>query len=96
MRFGNVYKCFFILFLMNNLVISQMLTFPLVILILWSLVWKLIALWKSARNNHLVWFIIIGVFNTIGILPIIYIFFFSKRNSKKSGKNIDSKKHKKK
>jgi hypothetical protein len=45
----------------------------IIILSLWDIVWKTIAMWKSARNNHLVWFICIAVFNTIGILPIIYI-----------------------
>ncbi|MDD4991972.1 MAG: DUF5652 family protein [Paludibacter sp.] len=44
-----------------------------VILILWDFTWKVIALWKAARNNQLAWFICIAVFNTIGILPIIYI-----------------------
>jgi hypothetical protein len=45
----------------------------IVILSLWDFVWKIIGLWKSARNNHLAWFICIAIFNTIGILPIIYI-----------------------
>lgn len=45
----------------------------IVVLAIWEGVWKLIALWKSARNNHLAWFICIAIFNTIGILPIIYI-----------------------
>lgn len=39
----------------------------------WEMVWKLIALWRAGRNNHLVWFICIGLINTIGVLPIIYI-----------------------
>lgn len=39
----------------------------------WEMVWKLIALWRAGRNNHLVWFICIGLTNTIGVLPIIYI-----------------------
>ena len=43
------------------------------LLALWDLTWKVIAMWKSARNNQLGWFICIAVFNTIGILPIIYI-----------------------
>jgi hypothetical protein len=30
-------------------------------------------MWKAARNSHLAWFICIFIFNTIGILPIIYI-----------------------
>jgi hypothetical protein len=50
-----------------------------VALILWDLTWKAIAMWKSARNNHLVWFICIAVFNTIGILPIIYLLLDRKK-----------------
>jgi len=45
----------------------------IVILAIWDAVWKLVALWKAARNNHLPWFIFIAFFNTVGILPIIYI-----------------------
>lgn len=43
------------------------------ILALWDGIWKLIGLWKSARNDHMVWFIIIALINSIGIIPIIYI-----------------------
>ena len=53
-------------------------TWLLAIILIWSLIWKFLALWKSARNNHLIWFIVIAVINTIGILPILYIFVFSK------------------
>jgi hypothetical protein len=49
------------------------------ILAVWEGVWKAIALWKAARNNHLAWFVCIAIFNTIGILPIVYIFAFSKK-----------------
>ena len=52
----------------------------LVIVVVWSLIWKGLALWKSARKKHLIWFIIILVVNTIGILEILYIFLFSKIN----------------
>lgn len=45
----------------------------LIVLALWESVWKVIAMWKSARNNHLAWFICIALINTVGILPIIYI-----------------------
>jgi len=51
----------------------------IVILGIWEAVWKAIALWRAARNSHLVWFICIVIFNTVGILPIIYIFGFSKK-----------------
>lgn len=46
----------------------------LILAIVWEAVWKIIAMWKSARNNHLEWFICIAVLNTLGILPIIYLF----------------------
>lgn len=49
------------------------------ILVIWEVVWKLIALWKSARNNQLVWFLILAIVNTAGILPIIYIFTHRKK-----------------
>ena len=47
---------------------------PLIIfLAIWDGVWKVIGMWKSARNNQLGWFICIAIFNTVGILPIIYV-----------------------
>jgi TRAP-type mannitol/chloroaromatic compound transport system permease small subunit len=56
----------------------------IVILSFWEIVWKIIAMWKSARNNDLVWFIFIAVFNTLGILPIIYILLHKKKNEDKT------------
>tara|TARA_Y100000034_G_scaffold130379_1_gene188753 strand:+ start:75 stop:323 length:249 start_codon:yes stop_codon:yes gene_type:complete len=53
------------------------------VIIFWSLVWKLIALWKAARKKSLVWFIVLGVINTVGILEILYIFIFSKLSDSK-------------
>ena len=52
----------------------------IIILAIWDTVWKLIALWKAARNNHLAWFICIAIFNTIGILPIVYILMNKKKS----------------
>ncbi len=51
----------------------------LIVLIAWDLVWRGVALWKAGRNAHLIWFICLFIFNTLGILPIIYIFGFSKK-----------------
>lgn len=48
------------------------------IILAWIIIWKLLALWKSARNNHLTWFIVLAVVNTVGILEILYIYVFSK------------------
>ena len=51
----------------------------IIVLAIWDSVWKLIALWKSARNNHLAWFICIAIINTLGILPIVYIMLNRKK-----------------
>ena len=48
---------------------------------IWEMVWKGIALWRAGRNGHKVWFIAILILNTIGILPIVYIFGFSKKRA---------------
>ena len=50
----------------------------LFVLIIWSFIWKGLALWRSARNHQTAWFIIMLILNTLGILEIIYIFCFSK------------------
>ena len=44
----------------------------------WSIVWKILALWHSARSGHRVWFIIFMLVNTVGILEIIYLFAIRK------------------
>lgn len=66
---------------MDNLIVTQLAWFlPLVIFLgIWEAVWKTIAMWKSARANKMAWFICIAIFNTIGILPIIYILTHKKK-----------------
>jgi len=56
----------------------------LVVLALWTIPWKGVALWKAARKNDLVWFIVLLLVNTVGILEIIYIYFFSDRKKSES------------
>lgn len=56
------------------------------VLIIWTLPWKGIALWKSARNNQKIWFIIFLIVNTIGILEILYLVFWQKSRKAKARK----------
>jgi methionyl-tRNA synthetase len=49
------------------------------LLLLWTLPWKGVALWKSGRNGDKVWFIVLFLINTLAILEILYIFVFSKK-----------------
>lgn len=64
----------------QQLIASHVWVLPIfIILIIWDVLWKLIAMWKSARNNQPGWYICIIVFNTVGILPIIYILLQRKK-----------------
>ena len=47
--------------------------------IVWDLLWKGAALWIAARQSDKPWFVALLVLNTIGILPLAYIYVFSKR-----------------
>ncbi len=52
-----------------------------IIFLLWNILWKGVALWKSAQNNQRNWFMVMLVLNTFGILEAIYIFYFQARKS---------------
>jgi len=54
----------------------------LYLLIAWSIIWKGFALWHSARNKQLVWYIVLLIVNTVGILEIIYLILFKKRQKR--------------
>ncbi|MDP2630120.1 MAG: DUF5652 family protein [Candidatus Uhrbacteria bacterium] len=54
----------------------------LALLVLWSIPWKGVALWKAARSGSKPWFVVLLVVNTLGILEIIYIFAISKKEKR--------------
>ncbi len=51
------------------------------VLAIWSIAWKGVTLWKSARNNSIPWFVVLLVINLFGLLEILYIFIFSKKKT---------------
>lgn len=61
--------------------------------LVWSIVWKGLALWKSARTDSRVWFVVFLVVNTLGILEILYLYVFS---DKKNTMPVSSAKEEKK
>lgn len=52
--------------------------FVMIALVVWSFIWKGWALWIAARKGSKAWYVILLIFNTLGILEILYIFVFSK------------------
>ena len=51
---------------------------PILLLLVWSLFWKGLALWHSSRHSSPYWFIALLILNTFGIIEIIYLFFVLK------------------
>lgn len=50
----------------------------MLVILLWSFIWKGLALWHSSRNNQPWWFFAILLVNTFGILEIVYLFGIAK------------------
>jgi len=55
----------------------------LFLILAWTLPWKGVALWKAVKNSQKGWFIALLILNTLAILEIIYIFYFSKKREPK-------------
>lgn len=51
----------------------------IIIIAIWDIVWRLLAMWKSARRSQIAWFVVLGIFSTAGILPIIYLLIYRKK-----------------
>jgi len=60
--------------------------FLFALLAAWTIAWKGIALWKAAQNKSKPWFVVLLVLNTVGLLEIIYVFYFSNKKGKQVAK----------
>lgn len=58
-------------------ILALALPFILIVMV-WSVVWKGLALWHAARRGQYWWFAAMLVINTLGILEIVYLFGFAK------------------
>lgn len=76
--------------------------FGIILITIWSLVWKGLGLWFSGKNQQKGWFIAMLILNTAGLLPIIYLIWFRPqplieiKDKKVEEKKVDKKKSKKK
>ena len=55
----------------------------LVLIQIWDLIWKSLALWRAARNKDIFWFVLLILINSAGLLPAFYLFYISKNPKKK-------------
>lgn len=52
------------------------------LLVIREMIWKAIALWKAGTKKQLARFVCLFIFNTAGILPILYLIFRQKKEEK--------------
>jgi hypothetical protein len=61
-----------------GLIQNHMVVFGLIVV--WSLVWKILAMLRTFDRRDKAWFVVLLLVNTLGILEIIYYFVFSKKD----------------
>jgi hypothetical protein len=72
----------------NSFLVSQSWFLPTVIILgVWSMIWKGFALYRAGSRRDKVWFTVLFLVNTLGILEIFYIFVFSKNSKTAPTKN---------
>ncbi len=49
------------------------------IIIVWTIPWKIYAVWLAAKHDHKRWFVALVFLNTISILEMIYVFKVEKK-----------------
>jgi hypothetical protein len=74
--------------------LSQIPPALLALVLIWSLIWKGLALWKSSQKGSKVWFIVLLVVNTVGLLEILYMFLFSKMSVNRREIKVESSRNK--
>jgi methionyl-tRNA synthetase len=70
---------------------SPWLGWLIVVLLIWSIPWKAMALWRAAKQDQKIWFGVFIIFNTVGLLEIIYLLFFSAKEEVSD--NLDEEEH---
>ncbi len=62
--------------ILNDTLVAYITANPWIIpVLIWSIICKLIALWKAAKNNHLTVFIVLAFLNTLGIAEMAYLLY---------------------
>jgi len=51
----------------------------IILLVIWSIIWKGFALWRAAELRQKYWFVAMLIINTLGILEIIYLFVVARK-----------------
>ena len=69
---------------MEEFILTPQLMNYILLVSLWTIPWKGVALWKASRNNQLGWFIALMLVNSLAVLEIVYIFYFVDKKKKEN------------
>ena len=63
-----------------NNVNSPVLNIIILVLAIWTIPWKIYAVWLAAKRGQKIWFVVLLLINTVSVLEIIYIFKVAKKS----------------
>ncbi|HEV2413062.1 MAG TPA: DUF5652 family protein [Candidatus Saccharimonadales bacterium] len=69
---------------MVNINISNSALTWLIVLAIWDLFWRGLALWRAVKRGDKPWFVVMLIINSVGILPILYLLFTEPKTKKKN------------
>jgi predicted Na+-dependent transporter len=74
----------------NDVISSQLASYSwlVIVLAIWSLIWKGFALWKAAHRSEKYWFIALLIINLAGLLEMLYIFVITPWIDSRKGKKV--------
>lgn len=61
-----------------------------IFILVWSIFWKLLAVWRAAKLDEKYWFLGLFIINSFGILEIAYLFIFAKKKMKLSDFRLEN------
>jgi hypothetical protein len=61
---------------------------------LWTIPWKIYAVWLALKHNKKVWFVLLIILNTASILELIYVFAVEKKTWNEAIADMESGWHK--
>jgi hypothetical protein len=54
-------------------------TIVIILMIIWEAIWTAIAMWRAAKNNHMIWFVVFFIVNLLAIPEIVYLIVTRKK-----------------
>ncbi len=67
----------------NEALANYIISHPwIIVALIWTMIWKGLALWQASKRNEKIWFIAMLVLNTVGVLEIIYLVYLYFKDKK--------------